>query len=129
MQELIALGLIAGAAASPFETSKWHFEGKPHGWYVRSSHRWDSHSKNLPRVWTPSTLEHACCVVSIRLAKPVRYQPYSMGLLKKTALTDRIGMLLLPTLPALRCGRLLVATCRWFLASLISAARAATSAA
>jgi len=36
MQELLALALAAGAAASPFEKSKWHFEGKPHGWYVQT---------------------------------------------------------------------------------------------
>jgi hypothetical protein len=39
MQELLALALAAGAAASPFEKSKWHFEGRPHGWYVQSSRR------------------------------------------------------------------------------------------
>jgi hypothetical protein len=39
MQELLALALAAGAAASPFEKSKWHFEGKPHGWYVEPGRR------------------------------------------------------------------------------------------
>jgi hypothetical protein len=39
MQELLALALAAGAAASPFEKSKWHFEGKPHGWYVQPGRR------------------------------------------------------------------------------------------
>ena len=34
MREIIALAFAAGAAASPFDKNKWHFEKKPHGWYV-----------------------------------------------------------------------------------------------
>ena len=39
MREVVALAFAAGAAASPFDKNKWHFEKKPHGWYVRKSHR------------------------------------------------------------------------------------------
>lgn len=38
MREVIALAFAAGAAASPFDKNKWHFEKKPHGWYVRKFH-------------------------------------------------------------------------------------------
>lgn len=34
MREALALAFAAGAAASPFDKNKWHFEKKPHGWYV-----------------------------------------------------------------------------------------------
>lgn len=37
MREVIALAFAAGAAASPFDKNKWHFEKKPHGWYVWES--------------------------------------------------------------------------------------------
>jgi hypothetical protein len=47
MQELLALALAAGAAASPFEKSKWHFEGKPHGWYVQPKALMSISSTNL----------------------------------------------------------------------------------
>ena len=38
MREVVALAFAAGAAASPFDKNKWHFEKKPHGWYVRIFH-------------------------------------------------------------------------------------------
>lgn len=38
MREVIALAFAAGAAASPFDKNKWHFEKKPHGWYVQEAH-------------------------------------------------------------------------------------------
>jgi hypothetical protein len=38
MREIVALAFAAGAAASPFEKNKWHFEKKPHGWYVWKAH-------------------------------------------------------------------------------------------
>ena len=37
MREVVALALAAGAAASPFDKNKWHFEKKPHGWYVQEA--------------------------------------------------------------------------------------------
>lgn len=36
MLGLTALALAAGAAASPFDKNKWHFDKKPHGWYVEN---------------------------------------------------------------------------------------------
>lgn len=41
MREVIALAFAAGAAASPFDKNKWHFEKKPHGWYVWKFHCYD----------------------------------------------------------------------------------------
>lgn len=60
MREIVALALVAGAAASPVEKDKWHFQKKPHGWYVGSFNTTLATMSILLSIATAFTDQPAC---------------------------------------------------------------------